>query len=329
MQFGITVGFQLPPEETEPHLRLREMLELVRMADGLGFDAIWVNHHFLATLRILQPLHLLARIAGETERMLLGTHVLVLPLYNPVDLAESVATLDVISGGRVVLGVGLGYREVEFNAFGMELRSRVRRFRESLQVIRAMWTQHPVSFEGEFISLKEVPSHNHPVQKPHPPIWIGAFQDPAIRRAAALGDGWMAWGNMYGPDALKEKVALYQEELRRLGRSLDRTMTLSMETCIRSTPEEALAVAEPYLRKKYAAYSSWGHMQESKVEELLANMMVGTADQCCERLAAVEKLGFSHILFRVHWLGMPIQEAMETVRRLGEEVIPRFRSRQG
>ena len=120
--------------------------------------------------------------------MMLGIGVLLINLHNPVYVAETVATMDVIAGGNMAFGVGLGYRDVEFDAFGVRRGERVKRFVDCLELVKRLWTEESVSFESEHCTLKDVRMNMRPVQKPHPPIWFAANSDPAVKRAAHMGD---------------------------------------------------------------------------------------------------------------------------------------------
>jgi alkanesulfonate monooxygenase SsuD/methylene tetrahydromethanopterin reductase-like flavin-dependent oxidoreductase (luciferase family) len=133
----------------------------------------------------------LGRMAAEAEGMTLGTGVMLLSLQQPVDVAEQLATLDVITGGRLIVGVGLGYRDAENEALGLDPRQRVGRFEEALQVVERLWSGEPVRHEGTHFALRDVRISMPPLQRPRPPIWLAANTDAGVRRAARLGDAWL------------------------------------------------------------------------------------------------------------------------------------------
>jgi Luciferase-like monooxygenase len=161
------------------------------LAKEAGFDALAAGHHYLSPpYQSLQSLPLLAWLADEAPGMDLCLSVLLLAMLNPVQVAEDVASLDIMSEGRVVFGIGIGYRDVEYQAFGMTSRDRVPRMMEALDLINRLWSQQVVTFEGRFFRLHDATCTIRPVQKPHPPIWIAANADPAVRRTARLGYSW-------------------------------------------------------------------------------------------------------------------------------------------
>ena len=191
LKFGIMVMPQHPRTDS-PTKRFRETLQLTRLARDAGFDSIACGQHFLSPpYQNLQSIPLLARLAAESGSMDLILSIVLLPLYSPVGLAEDVASLDVISDGRVVFGLGLGYRDIEYEAFNTTRRDRTGRFLEALELIRRLWTEDEVSFAGQHFSLSGGTCTIRPVQKPHPPIWIAANHDSAVARAGRLGCAWL------------------------------------------------------------------------------------------------------------------------------------------
>src|SRR5260370_2921450 len=190
MKFGVFISAQ-QPRSNDPVRRFREAVERARLARQAGFDALAAGHHHLSPpYQSLQSLPLLARLAGEVPGLELWLSVLLLALLNPVQTAEEDASLDVMSEGRVVFGIGLGYREVEYEAFGVSLRDRVPRMLEALDLIKRLWTEEVVTFEGRFFRVHNATCTIRPVQKPHPPIWRAANADPAVVRTARLGSPW-------------------------------------------------------------------------------------------------------------------------------------------
>jgi alkanesulfonate monooxygenase SsuD/methylene tetrahydromethanopterin reductase-like flavin-dependent oxidoreductase (luciferase family) len=169
--------------------RFDEVKAQVRLADQLGFSDLLTGMHYAAApLQQYQLIPLLARLMAETERMRIITGIILLSLHKPLDIAEQLATLDVMSGGRLVFGAGVGYREVEFKAFGTTLAERAQRLEENLEAIKRLWTEDNVSMKGSHFELDRATASLKPVQKPRPPIWLGANADVAVRRAARVAD---------------------------------------------------------------------------------------------------------------------------------------------
>jgi alkanesulfonate monooxygenase SsuD/methylene tetrahydromethanopterin reductase-like flavin-dependent oxidoreductase (luciferase family) len=173
------------PASVPPVQQFRDVVRIAEAAQLGGFTYIAIGQHFLyGDLRWLQPVPLLARLAAEVNPdVKLVTQIMIAPLYHPVLLAEEIATLDVVTEGRLVFGVGLGYRPEEFDYLGVPFKQRAARMEESITLMKKLWTEDEVTFEGRFWSLDGVKPHLKPVQSPHPPIWIGAHSMAGTRRA--------------------------------------------------------------------------------------------------------------------------------------------------
>ena len=166
----------------------RDHLEQFRAARDVGFDTYcWAHHYLIDPFQHFQPFPVLARLAGEPGDMKLATSVLLLPLLNPVDVAEQVATLDQISEGRFILGLGLGYRPEECEAFGIRMSQRGARHSEALALMQRLWTEDEVTHHGRYFQVSNARPTARPYQKPHPKIWEAAMSDPAVRRVGREG----------------------------------------------------------------------------------------------------------------------------------------------
>ena len=189
----------------------------VHRAEELGYASLWTQERVTGSPTTLHPLSFLAWLAGQTTTARIGVSVLVLPRHNPVLLAKLAADIDVISGGRLVFGVGLGNSASELPMYGITAERRVTRFVEQVEAIRALWTQTPAGHSGTFYDLPKANIEPKPVQRPHPPIIFGANADAAIARSVRHADGWMGAGS--GPLAdFPRKVALVQSHLAEAGR---------------------------------------------------------------------------------------------------------------
>lgn len=185
--------------ETETSESVRAVFGAAQLAEKCGLDSYWVIDHLLtATGRyrnpVLEPLTLLTALSARTQRIRLGTSILILPLRDPVVTAKQLATMDVLSGGRIIVGAAAGWAKEEFDASGIPFESRGKRFDEQLTVIKKLWTEDDVTFTGDHFSLSKVTVDPKPVQRPHMPIWIGAENvaiNAPFRRVAQFGDGWL------------------------------------------------------------------------------------------------------------------------------------------
>ena len=194
------------------------MLEVARHAEARGLDSVWVTDHVVVPSQariiyrddMLDPLAVLPWLAGVTSRIALGTSVVILPYRSPIPVAKLLASVDVLSGGRLIVGAAIGWMEGEFAALGVPFKERVSRSEEALQLLRTLWTQAQPELETDRHRLHDVTFSPLPLQKPHPPLWIGGNSEGALRRVARHGDGWHATGT--SPDAFRQGV----ETLRRL-----------------------------------------------------------------------------------------------------------------
>lgn len=165
-------------------------------AETLGFHSAWVVEQIVGSIPSLEPIELLTYAAAVTTRMRLGTAVLLTALRDPVHTAKSLTTLDHLSGGRLMVGIGLGGQPAVYPAYGLKAERRAERFAEGIRVMKRLWTEPRVTFEGEFFKLQNLPQEPKPLQKPHPPLWFGAHHPDALKRTAELGDGFMGAGSL-------------------------------------------------------------------------------------------------------------------------------------
>jgi probable F420-dependent oxidoreductase len=234
------------------------LVPLAQRAEALGYDAIWVTDHIVvpfdirsrypysaggefvidATGDYLEPLTSLAFLAGSTKTIRVGTSVLVVPLRHPLESAKALASLDVLSGGRVIVGVGTGWLSEEFAALGVSFEDRVARTEEYLRVFKEAWTSPRPRFEGRFVSFDKIGFAPKPRQKPHPPIWIGGYGPRALRRVAELGDGWkpvvLRPPGMLEPDRFAVEVKKLEDLAVARGRD-PRSITIAVKAAVRFT----------------------------------------------------------------------------------------------
>ncbi len=338
IKFGLGVTPQHPTSDS-PTLRFRQCVQQTIAARDAGFDAISSGQHFLSPpYQTLQSVPLLSRLAADSGDMQLVIGILLLPLLNPVQVAEEIATLDVLSGGRVVFGVGLGYREVEFEAFGVKLSDRVGRMLESLELIRLLWRGERTDFEGKHFRVHGATCTIVPLWRPHPPIWIAANADVAVARTARLGYPWFVNPHAALP-TIERQWKLYQEALARAGHPLPADRPIALELHLAPTHEEAVAAARPYLEAKYSAYADWGQDKVLPGEdsfrvafEQLARerFVLGTPAEVIEELERrIERLGSNFFIFRAGWPGMESYKVMRVIELMGAHVIPHFRRKYG
>jgi probable F420-dependent oxidoreductase len=326
---GLQVGF-IPIEGGHYY---RDALEEVVRAEELGFDSVWMEEHHSVTDHYWpSPLPVLAGFATRTQRMRLGTDILVAPFYHPVRLAEDATMLDVISGGRFVLGIAIGYKPDEFALYGAELEKRGARFEEQLAIMRALWTQESVAFDGTYYKV-EGRLEPKPISRPHPPVWIGGWGDITLRRAATLADNWVP-----GPTADLPRLLAGKQQFLANRRAAGRTeppaeWPLTRDVIIADTDRAARELAEKHImisyRKEYAG--GWRHpfIDASIATDLDALMknrfLIGGPDQIIRALRPfVTEYGTTHLICRVFFPGMPHRHIMRELELLAKEVRPAF-----
>jgi alkanesulfonate monooxygenase SsuD/methylene tetrahydromethanopterin reductase-like flavin-dependent oxidoreductase (luciferase family) len=316
--------------------RWDEVLAQVRLARDLGFDLVVFCQHFLVTeFAMLQPTAALARAAAEAGPMRLGVTVYLLPLLNPVAVAEETATLDIITGGRFIFGVGLGYREPEDRAFGLGPGERVRRLRENLRVIRQLWAGEAATLDAPYCRLDAARTAVRPLQRPGPPVWIAANSDRAVERAAELGDAWVI--NPHATLAtVARQVGIYREALTRAGRPFPAELPMSRELFVAESTARAIELVRPYVERKYAAYVAWGQHRAlpagddmtQRFEDLVRDRFIlGDPGRCADEINRGAALtGAGTMLFRINFPGMPHDLVAGAMRLLAEQVRPRLAS---
>lgn len=317
-------------------VRFKELMAQVRLAEKLGFaDLISGMHYAGYPLTQFQLLPFLSRAMVEAPSMRLVTGIILLSLHKPLDMAEQLATIDVMSEGRLVFGAGLGYRDVEFLGMGTTVKDRVPRLVENLEAIKRLWTEENVNMKGSHFDLVDCTLSLKPLQKPLPPIWFGANADGAVRRAAKLADTWFINPHQR-MDTIERQLDVYKKALDEYGKPFPKELPLMREIFVARTKEEATCLARPYLEAKYKVYHEWGQdkaMPEGDddlsldFEELTRDrFLFGSPDEVTEQIVGYKKrLGVNRMVLGVHWVGMPHNQVEDTMNMFAEEVMPKVK----
>lgn len=322
MEFSLFLNPQAPAGGDAGAL-FAGLLDQTRTAREAGFDMLTTGQHYLADYVQLQPIPLLSRLAAEAGSMTVGLGILLLPLHHPVDVAEQVATMDVLADD-VVAGVGAGYRDAEFEAFGVPKAERGPRLAEGIELLNRLWTEDAVTYDGEFYAVEDATIRPRPAEKPE--VWVAGNARPAIERAARLGDRWFT-----NPHATVTELAAHKRRYDDLADG-DTAVPVFREAFVAETTERARSVARPHLEAKYDRYIEWGQdeaMEDADdlhrpFEELAADrFLLGTpAEVAAEIERYREDLEASHLVVRVQWPGLPHERACECIELFGDEVIP-------
>jgi probable F420-dependent oxidoreductase len=279
----IPLGMVLP-HRTPDTVDMLAVRQVAQRAEALGFRDLWVTENTLDHVFCFDPMVVLTYAAALTTTIRLGVSVVVLPVHHPIHVAHQVASLDYASHGRAILGVGLG-RDQHYTEFQVPRERRVRRFREGVELIKALWTEPRVNYRGEFFHLEGGTMAPKPVQKPHPPIWLGGTHPDAVRRAAAIADGWMGSGGS-STASFSRSVPLLRAALEKAGRDpaafpISKRVFLS----VHERPEVARAEVHRWFSEVY-------HNPEGTD----ASGLHGTPAQVRERLETLVAMGANHLL---------------------------------
>ena len=333
MKFGIYSSIADPPAGANLALKVEEVVSEAKLAESVGFDSCFFGEHHQDKDGFLpSPLIVASAVAAQTTTLNLGTSVILLPLHHPVKLAEEVITLDIISRGRFILGVGLGYQPVDFRTFDIPIESRVSRFEEEIEIIRQCWSGERFNFSGEHFNLEDVAIRPLPYSDPSPRLWIGASRTPGARRAGEIADGFVA-----GPSTdLKSTVSLtavYHEAAQLSGK--DPVLCLMRDAWVARTRAEAERVYGPEVIDAYKYYWRNGlnefKQYSSESEINMANMapdrlIIGEPQEVVEDFHRwKEATGADYFLLRLrhaHSGGPSHERILEAIQLFGEEVIP-------
>lgn len=340
LKMGIYLNSQ-HPEDEDAGEHLRAIVEQVKLAERLGFDSIWAGeHHLTDGFHFFPQLTLLSHLAAYSGDMNLGTNLVLLPLHPPVDIAEQVALIDQLCGGRFILTLGQGYRQEEFDAFGAKMEDRLARFVDGIEIIRRLWAEREVTHETDWYSLSGATVRPGPAQVGGVPLWIGATADRAIKRAGRLADAFMAMPSVTTSE-VRRQFDMFAAARAEAGLPPATEAGRLIEVFCHADSAEAHRRVAPHLLTKYAAYASWGlddddvqgagDEVELSVEEQFAELahdrfVVGNPDEVVAGLVAQHRLvGLTHLTMRLTWPGSDPDHAMECIELLGTEVLPRVR----
>jgi probable F420-dependent oxidoreductase len=333
MKFGLYSSIANPPRGEHLDRCIDEAIAEAQLAEASGFDSCFFGEHHQDRDGFLpSPLIVATAVAARTTRLRVGTSVILLPLHHPVRVAEDVITLDLVSKGRVVLGVGIGYQPADFRAFAVPMEHRMARFEESLDILRLCWAGEPLSFRGKHYTLEDVQIRPRPFQRPGPPLWIGASVPAAARRAGRVADGFVGTPSTSLENATR-LADIYRGTAREAGRQPE--VIQMRDAWVAATRAEADAVYGPHVMTAYRYY--W----ENRLAEFRTmppgtpftldslapdRLILGDPETCVREFQRWQKAtGASTFLLRLrhaHSGGPPHDRIMAAIRLFGERVIP-------
>jgi len=330
-RFGLYYDFRNPKFARRSFARVyAETIEQAAWAEReLGFGSCWISEHHLAVDGYTpSPLTLAATVAMKTEQMKIGTSILILPLQHPIRVAEDALTVHAISGGRFMLGVGMGYRENEFAGFDVPIRTRRGRFEEGIAILRGAFAGKPFSHRGRHYDLGEIEITPTPDPGGGPELWIGGFAPPAIERGARVGDGMLI--------AVPALWDLYKGECAKQGRTP--RIACAYHWVLGDDPEAELAASVPYLAhqvNEYGGLGAYGPADQWKPVETAADLLARSpyqlmdADGAADLVVEAARAGVEDVHFWTVFPGEPIERSNARLEYFARKVVPRVRERLG
>jgi probable F420-dependent oxidoreductase len=304
LQFGIAIPQTFPTRETN----LALISGFISKAESLGYHSAWVQERAIGgDIPNLDPIPLLSYAAALSSRLKLGTSVMLSDLRNPINFAKSLATLDQLSGGRLIVGVGIGGSADVYSPFGISPRGRARRFEEGILLMKKLWSEERVTFNGRFWQMDGASISPRPLQTPHLPVWFGAHSPAALRRAVRIGDGWMGAGSATTM-AFKEEIKLVRQFLEEEGRD-PATFALAKRVYV-SVVSDKKAASE--------RLQKWFGQRYGRSGMALDVSVFGSEEECAEGLGDVISEGVDLLMLN------PVYDELEQAERLTRDVIPKL-----
>jgi probable F420-dependent oxidoreductase len=333
MKFGLYSSIASPPRGEHLDRAIDEVMAEAQLAEACGFDSCFFGeHHQDADGFLPSPLIVATAVAARTRHLRVGTSVILLPLHHPVRVAEDAITLDLVSKGRLVLGVGIGYQPADFRAYSVPMEHRVGLFEEGVEIIRRCWTGEPFSFRGKHYTLDDVQIRPRPYQRPGPPLWIGASVPAALRRAGLMADAFVGTPSTSLASAVRLSEA-YKEAAWQAGRRPQ--VVLMRDAWVAPTRAEADAVYGPEVMAAYRYY--WQQRlsefrdippgTEFALENLAPDRLVlGDPETCVREFHRWrDATGADYFLLRLrhaHSGGPPHAKIMDAIKLFGDQVLP-------
>ncbi|HEX5022266.1 MAG TPA: LLM class flavin-dependent oxidoreductase [Candidatus Binatia bacterium] len=303
----VSCGIELPQVFLDGPVDMEHIRKFAVRAETLGYDSLWLQERIIGDFTMLEPVTLLSYVAAITSKLRLGTSVILLPLRNPIQLAKAYSTLDVMSDGRAIIGVGLGGGHLgsHEDVFGYTREGRVTRFTEAVQIMKILWTEPKASFQGRYWNFKDISMEPKPVQKPRLPIIFGGHHENALRRAVKYADGWMGAGSSSSGSFVRESARI-REMLAEAKRD---AATFHFAKRVYLAVDNDEARGERRIREWFAGRYKNGDLGP-KVS------IWGSAAKCTEKIQEIVKAGAQQIVFN------PMFDEMEHLEICAKEIMP-------
>jgi len=300
-------GIELPQVFFDGPVDMEHIRKFATRAETLGYDSLWLQERIVGDITMLEPVTLLSYVAAITAKLKLGTSVILLPLRNPVQLAKAYSTLDVMSNGRAIMGVGLGGGHLgsHEDVFGYSREGRVTRFTEAVQIIKLLWTESKASFQGRYWNFKDVSMEPKPVQRPHLPIIFGGHHENALRRSVKYANGWMGAGSSSSGSFIRESARI--RDMLAEARRDPTTFHFAKRVYLAVDNDEARA--ERRIREWFG-----GRYKNADLGPKVS--IWGSAAKCTEKIQEIVNAGAQQIVFN------PMFDEIEHVEICAKEIMP-------
>jgi len=331
MEIGLYLRSFLTDRTRPLYEQIDDLIEICHVARDSGFSSVTMPQHWVSHPTTWpQPFPVLARLAPETGDMRLMTGIVLLPLHNPLQVAEDVATLDHITHGRFTLGVGIGYRENELEAAGATRKDRAPRLTESIELMKKLWTGEQINHEGRYWTVHEAQMGFTPLQQPHPPIWIACQSEGAVRRAARIADACYL-APQVGFDDVSSLIGVYHDERSAKGLDAGR-VTISRGVAFGKDRESAIEEARAAAESSYKMYSTWNMQEDTMVKINIDEgahvedwAVAGDAEGCIEGLDRLAKDGVDYVGATFYNLPKTLEARKEYLQRFAEGVVQKVK----
>ena len=312
--------------------RFDKLKQQAILAESLGFEGLWAHEHHSEGMMYPSPLMVLSILASKTKTIKLGTNMLLLSLHHPVRVAEEGAMVDSLSNGRLRLGVSAGYSEIDLKAFNVDPKDRGKKMEEGLKIIRTLWSKEHIDIDDEFTHLTDFSVFPPTVQKPSPPIYVGATCNTAIRRAARLGDEFLISATQRISD-IPRILEVYKSQLNELGKDFaDKSTTINRLVHVVENSTQKEWAKEFFGNALLSLYDSWGHSniteldsKERVLDEVCEqNFVIGEPEECVEKVKEYIDLGIGEIACLMNFGGPDLDKVERSMKLLSEKVMPEF-----
>src|SRR5215468_1644337 len=340
MKLTLFIGSEHRPSEPIAQ-RLAEHSEQVRLAHRVGYDGVTIGNHLsYGATAWFPPIETLMRLAGDAEGMSLGTCMLILPLYEPLHVAQQFALLDAVSGGRAIVGVAPGWTKDEFDIMRLDHGRRTSRFVEGVTLIKRLFTEQEVTFEGRHFQASKLTLALGVTRQPRPPMWLGGSVESAVRRVAAiaepqLGDTWVASSHLKAPVIIAQAKA-FKAALKELGKPDPVDFPVLRNIVVAPDRDTAIRDAGPAIAESYRIFGNWRLFTEvagdarpqPDFEDLLKDrFIIGSSEECAEQIVDLfGATGCTRLITRLQWVGMQHRHVMRTIELIGDKVAPLVRN---